>query len=325
MAIENDEILSAESLVKTLFTTKMRTNDFAVYFKIMHFSKNDFHVHNNLLSEYVYNNYDTVNISPSQETDVVWQTNIHNFKKYLTGLLNISEETKRDNKSENVEESEIIDKLLKNREVIEELAPKMEEHIKLALLQYETFLKKIDDVQQKADRLSMELDDKGKDLDEATEKLNGSTANFISILGIYSALIFGVFGGFDAFKSIFSNMRQTPISVILVDGSVLMIGLVTLVFILLQSIGILSGKAYLACGHKNTFECNCSFSKRYPIFSLTLKIFFGILLFGSIVHILNRTGFLYQSNLRILLSILGIALLIYLVFNIVKTTKYIKS
>lgn len=178
-------------------------------------------------------------------------------------------------------------------------------------------------MQRRANRLSVELGKKGQQLDKATKKLNNSTATFISILGIYSALIFGVFGGFDAFKSIFDNMKKTPVATILIDGSVLMIGLITLVFILLQSIGILSGKAYLACGHANSRECNCPFYKRYPIFSLTLKIFLGILVFGSVVHIANRAGFLYQTSRQVFLIVLGIIILLYLLCNIIKTTNYL--
>ncbi|MBB1070675.1 hypothetical protein H5S40_11010 [Limosilactobacillus sp. RRLNB_1_1] len=323
MAVEKSDTISAEYLVEKLFTTRMSTNDLIVYFKAMHYSQDDFHIHNNLLSEYVYHHYDDVNISPAQESNVFWQENIHNLKQYLDKLLNAAEYSKRNHTVE--KNKETVEKLTQNRESVEELAPKMEEHIKLALLQYETFFNEIKSVKRKADNLTRELKDKEVKLEKATKRLNNSTANFISILGIYSALIFGVFGGFDAFKSIFSNMRKTPISTVLIDGSVLMIGLITLVFILLQSIGILSGKSYLACEHDNTSQCDCSFSKRYPIFSLTLKIFLSVLIFGSIVHIANKTNFLYQNTWRIGLATIGILLLLYLGFNIIKTTKYISK
>lgn len=323
LEVENSDTISSEHLVEKLFTTRMSTNDLVVYFKTMHYTQNDFHIHNNLLSEYVYNHYDDVNISPSQENNIFWQENVHNLKQYLDKLLNAVETLGNDN-SLKEEDKQIFKKLAQNKDLIEELAPKMEEHIKLALLQYETFFNEIESVKTQAHKLTKDLETKERELTKATNKLNNSTANFISILGIYSALIFGVFGGFDAFKSIFSNMKKTPISTVLIDGSVLIIGLITLVFILLQSIGILSGKAYLACGHNNTAECNCSFSRRYPIFSLILKIFLGILIFGSIVHVANKTNFLYQNDWRIGLAIFGVAILVYLIINVIKTTKYSK-
>ena len=266
LVAENSDVISAEHLVEKLFTTKMSLNDLVVYFQTMHYTQNDFHIHNNLLSEYIYKHYPNVNISPSQENNVFWQENIHNLKQYLDKLLNAAESVKKGETVEKEENKETVEKLTQNKELIEELAPKMEEHIKLALLQYETFFNEIESVKTQAHKLTKDLETKERELKKATNKLNNSTANFISILGIYSALIFGVFGGFDAFKSIFSNMKKTPISTVLIDGSVLMIGLITLVFILLQSIGILSGKSYLACGHNNTAECNCSFSQKYPIF-----------------------------------------------------------
>lgn len=323
LVVENSDTVSAERLVEKLFTTKMRTSDLVVYFQTMHYTKNEFHIHNNLLSEYVFNHYSDVNISPSQEKIVFWQENIHSLKQYLDKLLKAAESLKKQNTvKEN--DRETVEKLTQNKELIEELAPKMEEHIKLALLQYETFFEEIESVKRKADSLTQELNDKAIKLKKAKKKLKNSTANFISILGIYSALIFGVFGGFDAFKSIFSNMKKTPVSTVLVDGSVLMIGLITLVFILLQSIGILSGKPYLACEHDNTSECNCSFSKRYPIFMLTLKIFLGILILGSIIHLLNKDYILYQFWWKISLASLGTLLLTILVINILATTKIIK-
>lgn len=322
LVVKNSDTISSEHLVEKLFTTKMSTNDLVVYFQTMHYTQNDFHIHNNLLSEYVYNHYDDVNISPSQENNVFWQENIHSLKNYLDKLLNAVESLK---KRRNIKagDKETVEKLTQNKDLIEELAPKMEEHIKLALLQYETFFSEIESVKRKANDLTHELEDKEIKLKKATKKLNNSTANFISILGIYSALIFAVFGGFDVFKDILSNMNGVPISTVLIDGSVLMIGLITLIFILLQSIGILSGKSYLACEHNNTSECDCSFSKRYPIFTLTLEVFCGVLMLGSIIHVLNKDHMLYQPWWRISLASFGAFLLVWLITNILRTTKFI--
>lgn len=142
LVVENSDTVSAERLVEKLFTTKMRTSDLVVYFQTMHYTKNEFHIHNNLLSEYVFNHYSDVNISPSQEKIVFWQENIHSLKQYLDKLLKAAESWKKQNPvKEN--DRETVEKLTQNKELIEELAPKMEEHIKLALLQYETFLRKL--------------------------------------------------------------------------------------------------------------------------------------------------------------------------------------
>ena len=53
LVAENSDVISAEHLVEKLFTTKMSLNDLVVYFQTMHYTQNDFHIHNNLLSEYV--------------------------------------------------------------------------------------------------------------------------------------------------------------------------------------------------------------------------------------------------------------------------------
>ncbi|MDM8314707.1 hypothetical protein [Limosilactobacillus mucosae] len=313
--------INKEELVTLFFTKEMEFNELQTFFYQFHLNTGDFHIHNNQLTKYVYANFKQAdNRFENQMNEIFWEKNIENLKTYIDVIIKYEKEHPDQNPNRN--EHKLI---LNNQKEMIQIPDKMREHIGLALLQYETFLDKIDNMQIKADKLSTALDEKGKELEKATKKLNNSTANFISILGIYSALIFGVFGGFDAFKAIFSSMGKTPISTVLIDGSLLMIGLITLVFILLQSIGILSGKAYLACGHSNTSECDCSFSKRYPIFSLTLKIFFGILVFGSIVHIANRTELFYQNSWRIGLATVGTLLLIYLSCNVIKTTKYLKS
>lgn len=312
--VNNDSTVSVENIVKKLFTKHMDEQELYNYFSVMHGMKADFHIHNNILSEYVYNNYEQVNLTSSQSKEVYWQENIDNLGSMLDSLVN---EALRRAGSENVEKTETIKLYVNNGEAIKELAPKMKEHISLALLQYKTFFEKINTVEEQAEKISSKMNDAKKDLDKTSNLLKDSTGNFISILGIYSALIFGVFGGFDAFKAIFSNMKDTPISTVLIESSILMIGLMILTFILLQSIGILSGRTYLACGHKNTKDCNCSFAKRYPIFSLSLNFFGSVLVLGCIIHIINLNGIVYKSNWKSLaLIFLGIVILSILIYNI---------
>lgn len=326
--VNNDSTVSVENIVKKLFTKHMDEQELYNYFSVMHGMKTDFHIHNNILSEYVYNNYEQVNLTSSQSKEVYWQENIDNLGSMLDSLVN---EALRLDRIENVEKTETLKLYVNNGEAIKELAPKMKEHISLALLQYKTFIEKINTVEEQAEKISSKMNDAKNDLDKTSNLLNDakndldktsnllkdSTGNFISILGIYSALIFGVFGGFDAFKSIFSNMKDTPISTVLIESSILMIGLMILTFILLQSIGILSGRTYLACGHKNTKDCNCSFAKRYPIFSLSLNFFGSVLVLGCIIHILNSNGIVYKSYWKSLVLIFGgIVILSMLIYNI---------
>lgn len=312
--VNNDSTVSVENIVKKLFTKHMDEQELYNYFSVMHGMKTDFHIHNNILSEYVYNNYEQVNLTSSQSKEVYWQENIDNLGSMLDSLVN---EALRLDRIENVEKTETLKLYVNNGEAIKELAPKMKEHISLALLQYKTFIEKINTVEEQAEKISSKMNDAKNDLDKTSNLLKDSTGNFISILGIYSALIFGVFGGFDAFKSIFSNMKDTPISTVLIESSILMIGLMILTFILLQSIGILSRRTYLACGHKNTKDCNCSFAKRYPIFSLSLNFFGSVLVLGCIIHILNSNGIVYKSYWKSLVLIFGgIVILSMLIYNI---------
>ena len=60
----------------------------------MHYTQNDFHIHNNLLSD-IYKHYPNVNISPSQENNVFGRKRFHNLKQYLDKLLNAAESVKK--------------------------------------------------------------------------------------------------------------------------------------------------------------------------------------------------------------------------------------
>lgn len=315
--VKDNSTVPIDDIVEHIFTRRMDEQELYSYFEIMHKSKGengDFHVHNNVLSEYVYNNYEQVNLTSAQSKEVYWQENIDNLGNLLNTLVDEAIDL---NKDPNIVKTKELKLFVDNQEAIKELAPKMKEHIGLALLQYRTFFEKIDSVEKQADGISVQMDDAKEKLKKSNDLLKDSTGNFISILGIYSALIFGVFGGFDAFKSIFSNMKDTPISTVLIESSILMIGLMILTFILLQSIGILSGKSYLACGHRNTKECDCSFTKRYPILSLSLNFFGSVLVLGCIIHILNRNGIAYKANwISIILVFIGAAILVILFNNI---------
>ena len=161
---------------------------------------------------------------------------------------------------------------------------------------------------KKSNETSKKLDVASKKLDVAQKKLDNSTSEFISMLGIFSALIFGVFGGFEAFKTIFTNIDKASVDMVIIDSSILLLGLIILIFLLIQSISILSGKNFLACGCKNISECNHKFYERYPLFSFSIGLFLVILLLG----LLCKENIKLPLNLKLetVLSYLGLIILI---------------
>lgn len=142
-------------------------------------------------------------------------------------------------------------------------------------------------------------------------------SEFIAILGIFSALVFGVFGGFDAFKEMLSNLKDVSVGKVLMFSSLLMCGLTILVFLLLQAIGIISNKHYLACGCLKTTDCSHNFFDRYPLFMFAISGFSFIFSIGCLIYYV-------PLNKSIITSIIILSLLViagYICWQIFKTKK----
>ena len=106
-----------------------------------------------------------------------------------------------------------------------------------------------------------------------------------------------------------------------------MIGLIILIFLLIQSISILSGKTFLACGCKNTSECSHEFYERYPLFSFSISLFLFILVLGLVYGVVYRAGVKtpYNFDLKQVLFYIGVVFLVvvigFLPFKIYKNIK----
>lgn len=278
-----NKVPKLDVIITSFFTEKFDKHQAEIYFKILHLNKKNFRVQHSVLTEYVYSNYNDVKLENENNVDkeIFWQENVLVLDKYLSNLVsNIDGFGTGFTKKEKKEIKEY-----KNE--IEELPNRISESIKLALSQYEVFFKEFSDATneltvatdglKKVDESYNEILDK---YNKVSNKLDSSSSDFISLLGIFSALIFAVFGGFDAFKSIFTNINKASISMIFINSSILMIGLIILIFLLIQSICILSGKTFLACGCKNTSNCTHNLYERYPLFSLSIGFFLLLFLAG---------------------------------------------
>ncbi|KAF0494825.1 ABC transporter permease [Pediococcus acidilactici] len=274
-------MVNEEQLLASLFEDEMGPEKMDLYVVTMYLQKKQITVDYPGITHYVYTHYDDVKMDDddnrnTNEASLFWQANLDQMKKTISGLEDQVDEAKK-------------------YEALKEVPDKIKNHIKLALEQYKTFFDEINQVREEAKNTTAKLEKATQDLSDAQEKLEGTQNQFISILGIFSALIFGLFGGFDAFKEIFTNVKKAPLSSTLIAGSILMMGLLVLIFLLIQSIGVLSGKTYLACGCSNTKECTHSFVDRYPLFITSLDIFGLIFLSGVLVHLSNIHGFWFKN------------------------------
>lgn len=330
-----NKIQNPDEIINSFFTEEFDNKQAEIYFRILHLHPKKFRVQHSILTEYVYSNYNDVKLEDENSAkEIFWQENVEALDKYLSNLVSNLDKIGTDF---NEEEKKVIKE---HKKEIEELPDRIDESIKLALSQYKVFFDKFSNAtkgleaatkgleetnknyhaaSKKLDAASKELDAASKKSDAASKKLDNSTSEFISMLGIFSALIFGVFGGFEAFKSIFTNIDKASVNIVIIDSSILLLGLVILIFLLIQSISILSGKKFLACGCKNTKECNHKFYERYPLFSFSISLFLFILILGLLCQTNKKLPF--NFDLETILFYLG--LIIIIIIPIVVVIKFL--
>lgn len=196
---------------------------------------------------------------------------------------------------------------------------KIETHFKLCMLQ-------ISKIQEESSEAS-EIARKAKVIAEDARNIKNSIyTDFIAILGIFSALIFGMFGGFDSLKEILSNLHNTSISTTLICFSSLMLGLLCLIFLLIQSIARITDRDTLSCSHHgNDKKCECSIIKKYPVFICSMLIFSAILIISCIIRFFDHNE-LYKA-VPIYWIIAGIITIIIVIvlYGVFKTNKKKKT
>ncbi|WP_152656698.1 hypothetical protein [Oceanobacillus sp. CFH 90083] len=137
---------------------------------------------------------------------------------------------------------------------------KIIQHAELAISQKRSLYQSLKD----------DIDNLTDNVYSATEKYNNMMSNFISILGIFAAIMMATFGAIQGFTAIFSNENNYSLTIIIIISCFGLFGLISILFILLHSISKLMDKDLAIYYHPVTV-----FSK-YPVYSHTLLFIFGI-------------------------------------------------
>lgn len=120
-------------------------------------------------------------------------------------------------------EDEVRD--LDEKNDIQNIVLKLKDHANLATRQYRALKQTDEEYQQKFDKKISGFREK------VTQEM---AAQLITLVGIFTAIAFVVFGGLSSLETIFSNKR--PLVEIIVIGSLWMLGMINLVFIFLKGI-----------------------------------------------------------------------------------------
>lgn len=191
---------------------------------------------------------------------------------------------------------------------IEKFQLKIDTHTNLALVQKEYINNSIKDVREISSKAKAEL--------ENIKTTKGQIyTEFVGILGIFSALIFGLFGGFDTLSNSISSLAKNtiPLPNVLITISILLGGLSLLIFALMQGIAQLVGKPIRSCNCEKKDECHHSIYQRHPMMSWIIIFLFSTFMFSVIWKYLPANLNKNMQSWWILGGLYLIAMIVYLI------------
>lgn len=225
---------SKENLIRSFFESKFEDKQLNIFLQIMFIEPSDYYVHHTDYTEYIYNNATKIAQQLNIQEEFFYKQNIERLEKYISEL-----ETKK---------PDLFTEVGDNYRALQEIPQRLNEHIRLARLQYDTFFSEV----EKSKDLKARLIESEKALKVASQKIDDSSNNMISLLGIFSSFIFLLFGGFQALSKIIAASLKNSVSFnkILFVTCVLIFFIFTVIYFMLYWIGKMTGRSIvdLNCG-----------------------------------------------------------------------------
>lgn len=170
------------------------------------------------------------------------------------------------------------------------------EHLNLAVTQKENLLneqvKKIKGLKENLKELTTELEksknviaEQQGELKIYSSKYERMTMDYLSMMGIFSTIIFAVFGGLSQIGSLGSKLHLIPIHKILMYVSVTSLTLLLLVFLCFNAISSMTKYNLKSCGHQD--KCTCGINEKHPTVWFGIVFFVELFLFSIVLRTLN--------------------------------------
>ncbi len=160
-------------------------------------------------------------------------------------------------------------------------------HIDLALIQITKFAStKIEHLQSEYDNLKeqyLELNTQLTNLkDEAELQYKNMLTQYISILGIFAAILMGSFGAIQGFSNIFAKADKIPLGKLLIISSVGGSSVILILFFLLNGIAKLTNRSL-----SSVTDENATLLRKHPTIVLSHGILVSITLIGGALILSN--------------------------------------
>jgi len=133
--------------------------------------------------------------------------------------------------------------MLDEDESLEKRFYKLIDHIELASFQIgeisqhfreetNSLVKEIYESKEKLIEVEKEVNNKNAQFENISEEISKIYTQFVTILGIFTAIVISVFGGLSIVNGVFSRIDETPVWKIVLVGSVVSIAIISMLFLL---------------------------------------------------------------------------------------------
>ena len=127
-------------------------------------------------------------------------------------------------------------------------------------------------------------------------KLKKSTMDMLAVIGIFSTIIFAVFGGLSQLAALGGSLPSTPTYKIFIYSGITATVLSLVVFLSFYSLSKFTMLNLSSCGCKPE-NCSHNLIKKHPVISFSLWIFFSFIVTGFIILLMkNYIDFGFESD-----------------------------
>lgn len=141
----------------------------------------------------------------------------------------------------------------------------------------------MNDTKQVSEDMKIELDKTvEKTKLEIQESKSSIYKEILSIVGIFTAISFGAFGGMSVLNTLFGNVGNEGVELdeLIILGCIASVCVLTLVYIFINYLSKMTGLK-IECSNES------SFSKKHPVLVYSYRFLFGLLFLALIAHIIN--------------------------------------
>lgn len=136
--------------------------------------------------------------------------------------------------------------------------------------------KTVEELKEQSKETEIEMKETIKKIEQQSRTI---TSNYIAILGIFAAALMGAFGAITGFTSLFQHLNDVALGTILIVSGLGGMTVVSILFILLQSIAKLTDRTL------GSFEKSAALYFRYPVITTSVLLLLTVSFIGAALNL----------------------------------------